>query len=408
MKFEDWKIFIKESLSLEELKTKAEEIKSKIASEFNKLYVIPDFDTFKRENEPIQQNILFASNDNRTFSFNFTEKGELYSVDFWAPKMNVNKPSITMYINKGNIEDVYLVVPDIALNPNKRIDVNAILNKKKLQLVEADSNDNLSVNFLDSKPQDQLDPKVKKAEKKAEEEKYDFSDPETIFEDLTRYVNMVIKGTQPSLLVTGSPGVGKTYLITKLLQDAGQKYEHVKGRSTAAGMFQILYENRQSDKIVLFDDCDSVFGNEDAVNILKGALDSYDKREISWLVSRPMKSTTGEVIPKKFVFEGRVIFISNLPQRKIDDAIKTRSFVIEVALSPEDMITKMKHDLPFIMPEVPKFEKEIALKFIERISKKTDSLELNMRTLIKAIKILDEVNDLSIAERLIMQQCSYK
>jgi hypothetical protein len=72
------------------------------------------------------------------------------------------------------------------------------------------------------------------------------------------------------------------------------------------------------------------------------------------------------------------------------------------------MIAKMRKELVNVLPSVPKYLKQTALNFIERTASKTDTLELNMRTLIKAIKIIEEVDDLSVAERLIMQQCSYK
>jgi hypothetical protein len=221
---------------------------------------------------------------------------------------------------------------------------------------------------------------------------------------------MVIKGTQPSLLITGSPGVGKTYTVLKQIKDAGLKkgvdFIHVKGRSTAAGMYITLYE--ENGKLIVFDDCDSVFANADGVNVLKGALDSYGERDISWLVGRPLKDSSGKSVPKHFTFTGRVIFISNLPQKKIDDAIKSRSFVLEVALTPEDMLKKMRKDLPNVHPEIPLPIREDALDFIESVSTKTKNLELNMRTLVKAIKILRNVSNLKVAERLIMQQCSYK
>ena len=399
MKFEEWKILtLNENLANLTLKNSGEKVKSKLEKSFDKLYAIPDFETFSRKGEPYQKSVLFTDKELHTFSYNYTLNGNLYSVDFWKPSDKSSTPSFTMYTYNANLEDILLVTPDIAKNPNKNININKILMTKKTGIVEKLGDSELEL----SSPKPKIDSKIKSVQSE-----YDFSDPETVFEDLKTYVKMVIEGKQPSLIITGSPGVGKTYLVTKQLKDSNTDYVHIKGRSTAAGMYTSLYDN--NGKVVLFDDCDSVFGSDDAVNVLKGALDSYGERKISWLVGRPLKSpTTGKPVPTSFEFTGRVIFISNLPQRKIDDAIKSRSFVIEVALTPEDMINKMRKELPFILPDTPLYLKRTALGFIERISSKTESLELNMRTLIKAIKIIEEVDDLSVAERLIMQQCSYK
>lgn len=406
MKFNDWKL-LKENLTSAVLKQRGEVIKKELNKDFGNLYVIPDFDTFEREGEPVQQNVLFTNkgvtdSTDKTFGFNYTGKGDLYSVDFW--KGLKPDPAVTMYVHNTSIEDVYKLVPEITKDPKPNLDLKNMLVSKKGSLTEAD--DEIDAEVTDSKPIKNLDPAVKAAEK----DLYDYSDPETIFEDLATYVDMVIKGTQPSLLVTGSPGVGKTYLITRQLKDHGLKpgedYLHVKGRSTAVGMYITLYEN--NGKIIVFDDCDSIFGSADAVNVLKGALDSTEPREISWLSGRPIKATDGSNVPKQFRFTGRVIFISNLPQKKLDDAIKSRSFVLEVALTPEDMLKKMRKEIKNVSPEVPLPLREEALEFIEEVSKTAKNLELNMRTLVKAIKILKDVNNLDVAERLIMQQCSYK
>jgi hypothetical protein len=234
--------------------------------------------------------------------------------------------------------------------------------------------------------------------------------PKVMFDNLENLTRMVGRGIQPSLLITGDPGLGKTFVVKQTLDEMGLTesvdFVHFKGRATAAGMFITLYEN--SDKIVVFDDCDSIWKSEDAVNILKGALDSYGTRQISWLVGKPLKLSDGNNAPKTFDFTGRVIFISNLPQRKIDDAVKSRSFVIEVALTPEDMIKRMRKELKDIHVEVPLAFKQEALDIIESAAEDAKNLEVSMRTLVKAIKILKGIDNLELAKRLIMQQCSYK
>jgi predicted ATP-dependent serine protease len=66
-------------------------------------------------------------------------------------------------------------------------------------------------------------------------------DPETMFSNLTTLTQMVGKGIQPSLVVTGMAGMGKTYLVKKTLTDMGmmesKEFVHFKGRATAAGLF---------------------------------------------------------------------------------------------------------------------------------------------------------------------------
>jgi tricorn protease-like protein len=73
-------------------------------------------------------------------------------------------------------------------------------------------------------------------------------DPKVMFENLERLTKMVGRGIQPSLVVTGMAGMGKTHIIKQTLTDMGLKestdFVHFKGRATAAGLFITLYENR--------------------------------------------------------------------------------------------------------------------------------------------------------------------
>ena len=95
-------------------------------------------------------------------------------------------------------------------------------------------------------------------------------DPSEMFKNIERLTKMVGRGLQPSLVITGSAGTGKTHIVKSTLEEMGLKestdFVHFKGRATPAGLFVTLYEN--NDKIIVLDDCDSVFKDDDAENIL--------------------------------------------------------------------------------------------------------------------------------------------
>jgi len=214
-----------------------------------------------------------------------------------------------------------------------------------------------------------------------------------------KLVSMVASGVQPSAVVTGSGGLGKTYTVIKTLEAAGytdvsdlaafevgtkirksKSFTTVKGYSTAKGLYRTLFENNGS--VIVFDDCDAVLKDPVALNLLKGALDSYGKRIISW--NADMKD---EDLPRSFNFEGRVIFISNLGQDKIDQAIRSRSMMIDLSMTTEQKIDRMEYiaNLPEFLPEYDKKIKSDALGLIREI--KDDVSEISLRTLISVSKI---------------------
>ena len=214
-------------------------------------------------------------------------------------------------------------------------------------------------------------------------------DPEVMFDNLTRLTKMVGRGIQPSLVITGMAGVGKTHLVKETLKQMGlrESYEfvHFKGRTTAAGLYITLYQN--SDKIVIFDDCDSVFKDDDAVNLLKAALDSYDTRRISYISSRPLKDEYGEPLPAHFEFTGKVIFISNINQSKLDAAIRSRSFVSDISMNTTQMFTRMEQLMETMEPSIPMAAKQQALEIMKQLDAKYAGIDINLRSFIKAARI---------------------
>lgn len=213
--------------------------------------------------------------------------------------------------------------------------------------------------------------------------------PEDMFTNLERLTKMVGRGIQPSLVITGMAGVGKTHLVKETLKQMGLKesydFEHFKGKATAAGLYMTLYTN--SDKIVVLDDCDSVFKDDDAVNILKAALDSYDTRQISYISTKPLKDEFGEPIPSRFEFTGKIIFISNISQSKLDEAIRSRSFVADISMNTEQMFVRMEQLMPTMERSIPLAAKEQALSIMKELDAKYGGVDINLRSFIKAARI---------------------
>jgi hypothetical protein len=214
-------------------------------------------------------------------------------------------------------------------------------------------------------------------------------DPKKMFKNLERLTKMVGRGIQPSLVITGGAGLGKTYLVKKTLTDMGleeaKQFVHFKGRATAAGLFVTIYEN--ADKIIVLDDCDSVFKDVDAVNLLKAALDSYDTRKLSYISTKPLKDTYGDPVPRHFEFTGKIIFISNISQSKLDEAIKSRSFVADISMNTKQMFQRIDDLKDAMEPKIPNEVKEKALAIMKSLEKKYEGVEINLRSFIKACRI---------------------
>jgi hypothetical protein len=178
------------------------------------------------------------------------------------------------------------------------------------------------------------------------------------FDILHEMTKATVTGDIRAMIVSGPPGVGKSYGVETEIEKAclfdklaGKRLraEVVKGSATPIGLYQTLYKYSDSNCVVVFDDCDSILLDDVALNLLKGALDSGKKRTISWLSESSALRREG--IPDRFEFKGSVIFITNLKfdqmksQKLRDhlDALQSRCHYLDLTLDTmRDKLLRIK------------------------------------------------------------------
>ena len=216
--------------------------------------------------------------------------------------------------------------------------------------------------------------------------------------DIYDIARKVAAGAFNSLMISGRAGTGKTFSVEKALKDEGlvidDDFIMVSGAVSTIMMFKKMFQYRT--KVLVFDDCDAVFRDENGRNILKAALDTKKVRRISYLKKSGLvydpkdfeMDPEGEfnmqengMVPAYFDFAGRVIFISNLAKDKADPdgAIRSRSILIDVNPDDATLMERIKTLLPYLEPrDMAMEDKEEIYDFMKRAN------DVSMRTFVKA------------------------
>ena len=217
-----------------------------------------------------------------------------------------------------------------------------------------------------------------------------------ILDDMTRAVK---KGDVRAMIVSGPPGVGKSFGVEKVLgkhdlmaniagNEKLKKYEIVKGAMSAIGLYSKLYEFSDSKNILVFDDCDSILLEDLSLNILKAALDSSKKRTIHWNTDSSLLRREG--VPNSFEYKGGCIFITNIKfenvkSKKLRDhleALESRCHYIDLTIDTErEKMLRIRQIVGDGMLETYEFtdsEKTEVINFIDKNKKRLRELSLRM------------------------------
>jgi len=221
------------------------------------------------------------------------------------------------------------------------------------------------------------------------------------FEILDQMTKAVKDGQIRAMIVSGPPGVGKSFGVEKvllkselfnILAEKKPKFEVVKGAMSSIGLYSKLYEFSAEGNVVVFDDCDSILMEDLSLNILKGALDSGSRRYISWNTdSRILRS---EGIPDRFEFKGAAIFITNIKFEHVRskklrdhlDALESRCHYIDLQMdTAREKILRIKQVVKQgQMLERYDFDACVEDELIEFVEQNQDKLrELSLRMVLK-------------------------
>jgi len=215
---------------------------------------------------------------------------------------------------------------------------------------------------------------------------------------LAELANAAVDGDIRAMIVSGPAGLGKSHTVEAVLDrydPEGTRHCIIKGFVRGTGLFKKLWQYRNPGNVLVFDDADSIFFDDNSLNLLKAACDSTEKRTISYLAESMMEDEDGGRIPRTFRFEGTIIFITNFD---MDDAIDrghrleehfkaliSRAHYIDMAMkSRRDYVVRIKQVVGDGMLRMAGYNLEEQTDVMRFLDKNQDQLrELSLRMVLK-------------------------
>ena len=211
--------------------------------------------------------------------------------------------------------------------------------------------------------------------------------------------NAAVKGEARALVVSGPAGLGKSYTVEKALDawDPEQiNHTIVKGYVKTTGLYKLLYQYRAAGQVLVFDDADTIFYDDNSLNLLKAVCDTTERRVVSYLAETNMvDEESAERIPRSFAFEGTIVFITNLDFDSLIDkghklaphlqALVSRSHYIDLAMKTRrDYMVRIKQVLKMGLLKSQGLNADQEADVISFLDKNADRLrELSLRMAIK-------------------------
>ena len=177
------------------------------------------------------------------------------------------------------------------------------------------------------------------------------------FEIMDTLTQAALFGDARSVIISGPAGLGKSFNVEKELTNWDPdaiNHTIVKGFLRTTGLYKLLFQYRERGQVIVFDDADAIFYDDNSLNLLKAVCDTTDVRKVSWLAETNMVDEESAVkIPRQFEFEGTIVFITNLDFDQLIEkghklaphlqALVSRSHYIDLAMKTKrDYLVRIK------------------------------------------------------------------
>jgi hypothetical protein len=189
----------------------------------------------------------------------------------------------------------------------------------------------------------------------------------------------VVRGFTSALFVWGPPGLGKSHLLTVMLDGiAGNGWRHHTAHSTPKALFMSLVADPAA--IHLYEDCERLLKTDLSASILRAACGSPNERD-RWVTYE----TANEILRVKVT--GGIVIATNQNLSRVNgplQGVASRFRPIRWDMALEERIAMILHmaDRPFRKQGVDVTTKEcrkVAARLIEMVSESRSDLDLDLR-----------------------------
>jgi len=206
------------------------------------------------------------------------------------------------------------------------------------------------------------------------------------YQELEDYVKLFRDGKCQLLCVISDGGLGKTQLISSILETTS--HVRITSHTSALALYIVGYENRNTP--FWFDDVNEILSDKSKINLLKAFAETIQDKKICWYTT---SEKLNEETPQEYFTKSRVIITANDIDRisKKARSLFTRGIFIVFKPTYQEIMNKMKEIIPLIHEDV-KIDKKIEV--LAEINKWSYLVkELNLRHLVIGIELQQQFID---------------